>query len=257
VRVTTARGVFDVDVSGQGPEVMLLHSLALSAAMWQTTAELLSPRFRVWSVDARGHGGSSWDGKPFTVGDMAEDLRAILDALDLAAVNLVGLSMGGSTAIAFAAEHPERVIRLVLADTTANYGPDRVATWEERARMVLAKRREDQLDFQLDRWFTPTFVEHHPEVAQRIADIFLKADSAAHAAACRALGAFDGESRLTRIRADTLIVVGSDDFATPPAMAKRLADSIPRTTYLELPHLRHLTLVEHPPVWREIEAHFE
>jgi 3-oxoadipate enol-lactonase len=257
VKVTTARGAFDVDVSGKGPEVVLLHSLALSAAMWQTAGELLSPRFRVWSVDARGHGGSPWDGKPFTIGDMAEDLAAILDALDLAAVNLVGLSMGGSTAIAFAADHPERVTRLVLADTTANYGPDRVATWEERARHVLAKPREDQLDFQLDRWFTPTFVEHHPEEAQRIADIYLKADSAAHAAACRALGAFDGEPRLARIRADTLVIVGSDDYATPPSMAKRLADAMPRATYRELPRLRHLTLVEHPAVWREIEAHFE
>lgn len=256
MRVETLRGSFAVDRNGNGPDVVLLHSLALSGELWRGVAERLAPRFRVWSVDARGHGATGWDGQPFTVEDMAADLAAIADALDLERPHLVGLSMGGNTAIVFAATYSDRVGRLVLADTTANYGPDRRKKWEERAQSVLSTSREDQLDFQLDRWFSPAFLDEHAQEARRIADIFLQTDSAAHAAACHALGAFDGERLLEKIQADTLVIVGADDYATPPPMARHLADRIPRATYRELPNVRHVSLVEYRPVWTEIEEHF-
>jgi 3-oxoadipate enol-lactonase len=121
---------------------------------------------------------------------------------------------------------------------------------------VLARPREDQLGFQLERWFSPDFRAERPDEVQRVADIFLKTDSDAHATACRALGAFDGEHFLADIEADTLVVVGADDYATPPAMGKALAEGIPHAAYREIPAVRHMSLVEHQPLWDEIEAHF-
>jgi 3-oxoadipate enol-lactonase len=229
----------------------------MSKEMWGDLAERLSGGFQVWSIDARGHGQSVWDGKPFTVEDMSEDLESVLDALGIGAVNIVGMSMGGNTAMTFAATQPERSLRLVLADTTANYGPDRHTKWEERATMALSRPRKDQLEFQLDRWFTPDFLAERHDDVRRISDIFLATDSSVHAAACRALGGFDGEPVLGQIRAETLVIVGSDDYATPPAMAKHLVRELSEARYLEIPDVRHMAIIESPSAWRAICAHLE
>ncbi len=255
--VETATGRFAVERRGSGPTVVLLHSLALSGEMWDGLASHLASRFQVWSVDARGHGRSDWDGRPFTIEDMAGDLEAVLDALGLSVAHLVGLSMGGSTALVFAASRPDRVGRLVVADTTANYGPDREAAWEQRARSALATPRREQLDFQLERWFSAAFREANPGEVKRIADLFLRADSAAHAEACRALGALDADDRLEDVRAETLVVVGSDDYATPPSMARSIARRIPRASYREVPGVRHMSLVECPSLWQEVAEHLQ
>lgn len=255
MKVETARGAVAVEAAGSGPDVVLLHSLALSGEIWQGLLAHLSPTFRVCAFDARGHGGSDWDGEPFTVEDLAEDVVATADALGLERFHLVGLSMGGSTAIVVAATHPQRVAQLVLADATANYGPDRVAKWEERAQSVLAKPREEHLAFQLDRWLSPGFLAAHPEEAERLSAIFVRTEAAAHAAACRALGAFAGDHYVPSISADTLVIVGSEDYATPPAMARALAERLPRATYLELPGVRHMSVVEHAPVWDDVARH--
>jgi 3-oxoadipate enol-lactonase len=253
--VETAAGRFAAERRGSGPAVVLLHSLALSGEMWDGLASHLASRFEVWSLDARGHGRSDWDRRPFTIEDLAGDLEAVLDALGLTATHLVGLSMGGSTALVFAASRPDRVGRLVVADTTASYGPDREAAWEQRARSAQATPRNEQLGFQLERWFSAAFRESNPGEVKRVADLFLRADSGAHAEACRALGALNAEDRLGDIRADTLVVVGSEDYATPPAMAQSIARRVPRARYREVPGVRHMSLVECPALWDEVAGH--
>jgi len=234
--------------------VVLLHSLAMSGAMWEAAAERLATRFEVWTYDARGHGASVGDGRPFSVEDMAGDLAELLQAIGRDRVSLVGLSMGGSVATVFAALFPERVERLVLADTTACYGADRVATWEERAQNAVDRPREKQLEFQRDRWFTPGFLEREPATVDRMAEIFTACDSRVHAEACRALGGLDALSLLPGIAAPTFVLVGDEDYATPPAMAEALAAGIPDARLRVVPATRHLSLIERPELWDDVEA---
>ena len=191
--IETSRLRLAVERRGSGEPVVLLHSLAMAGAMWEHVAERLAKRFEVWTYDARGHGQSPWDNEPFTIEDLAEDLRDLLDALGLDRAHIVGLSMGGTTAIVFAATYPERVNRLVLVDCSACYGPTRVSDWEARASKVLSSPREALLDFQLDRWFTPHFRATNPEEVRRQVEIFLACSSHVHAAASRALAAVDAE----------------------------------------------------------------
>ena len=251
----TGRGTFGATTNGSGPPVVLCHSLAMSGRMWERSVQHLADRFEVWTVDARGHGDSSWDGQPFTVGDMADDLAAVLDTLNLPQVHLFGLSMGGSTALTFAASYPERVISLALADTTACYGPRRVEAWQERAATAAASTRDELLPFQLERWFSPGFLAAHGDIVTEISDVFRSTDPLVHAAACVALGQLDAESELVKIRAETLILVGAEDFATPPAMARTLAERIPRSTLLELAGLRHMSTIEDPKLWALVGSH--
>jgi len=232
--------------AGTGHPLVLLHPLALSGAVWGGFARLLSDSFDVIAADARGHGDSGWDGGPFSVDDLADDVAALLDGLGLGSAHVVGMSMGGSTAISFAARHPGRAGGMVLADTTAWYGQDAVTTWEARARGVLAAPRESQVAFQADRWFTEEFRRRNPREVNRVVGIFLRTDSLAHAQACRALGAMDARGLLPAITARTLVVTGEEDYATPPDMGKAIADGVPDGSARVLGSLRHLSLVEDP-----------
>lgn len=231
---------------GSGPPLVLLHPLAMSGAIWASAASVLSGSFDVIAPDARGHGSSDWDGQPFSVHDLADDVCGLLDGLGLPAAHVVGLSMGGSTAISLAGRHPGRVSAMVLADTTAWYGPAAPRTWEARASAVLSQPRERQIPFQVERWFTDQFRNRSPAVVNEVVSVFLRTSSLAHAAACRALGTMDSRGLLAAITAPVLVMTGEEDYATPPEMGQAIADGVASGQARILPGLRHLSLVEQP-----------
>lgn len=252
--ISTARGNVGVLLHGDGPAVVLLHPLALSAEVWRPLVET-SPGLRFIGVDAPGHGATRWDGQPFTVEDMAEDAAGVLESLGVRQAGLVGLSMGGSTAVVLAARRPDLISSLILVDTTACYGDDRVDVWEQRANRASTVAREDQIPFQLDRWFSPGTLKRDPGTVQRVSEIFLGTDTRAHAAACRALGGFDGRALLEAIQAPTLVVVGSDDYATPPSMARELHAGIAGSRLHVLDGTRHLGVFDEPQAWCVVTDH--
>jgi 3-oxoadipate enol-lactonase len=254
MRLDTAWGSVTAIDEGSGPLVVLLHPLAQAGEFWRPLVDQLSPRFRVVAPDARGHGGSTWDGEPFTVEDMAADVAGVIEHVGGPA-SVVGMSMGGCAAIALAVRRPELVSRLVLADTTADYGPDKESAWEGRAVGAVTKPRAEQLTFQHDRWFSPDFLASDPEELERVSQIFLDTDSTAHAAASRALGSYDDSGVLDRIQAPTLVLVGEEDYATPPAMAEALHAGIAASELHVLPATRHLSLIQNRTIWPRVVEH--
>lgn len=240
-----------------GRPVVLLHPLALSGAVWDPVAKFLGRTQQVLALDARGHGQSPWDGGDFTVADMAADAAEVIESFGQGPADVIGLSMGGSTALVLAASRPDLVHNLVLADGTASYGPDRVETWAERAERAVSVPRDKQLEFQRDRWFAEQFRAEHPDEVQRVSDIFVATNSQAHAAACRALGGLDATDRLGDVQAKTLVLVGEEDYATPPEMARELAGGIKDAELRILEHTRHLSLLERPDLWPEIAVHLD
>lgn len=255
--VDTPRGCIAFGRRGEGPAVVLLHPLALAGPVWDELAQRLSEHFTVITPDARGHGRSGWDGEPFSSTDLADDLGALLDALGVDTAHLVGMSMGGGTAMTFAGLHPERVGRMVLADTTAWYGPDAVEVWEERARRAALTPRVRQVSFQADRWFTETFRAKQPTKVQLVVRTFLATDSRAHAEASRAMGRLDARELLPAVTAPTLVLTGVEDYATPPEMGHYVADHVQDGRAVILPALRHLSLIERPDLAEAVRAHLQ
>lgn len=240
--------------AGSGAPLVLLHPLALAGQLWWPFADRFAD-FDVLAVDLRGHGESEWDGNPFSIADMADDLAESLDVLGLSGVHLLGMSMGGSVAMTFAGKYPDRVRSLVLADTTAWYGADAPSVWAGRAERAANTPRADQLPFQLDRWFSEDFRKSAPAEVERVCDIFLRTNSQVHAAASVAMGELDARPLLPLISAATLVLVGEHDYATPPSMAADLANTIPGARLQGLPDLRHMSLIERPELAEEIRHH--
>jgi esterase len=99
------------------PPIVLLHGLSAMCRIWDRLALALQDRYRLLALDQRGHGDSSWPEQPdYSTDDYVRDLEAIVDAWGLERFALIGLSMGGTNAMAYAARHPERVTRLVSVD---------------------------------------------------------------------------------------------------------------------------------------------
>ncbi|MEV6896594.1 alpha/beta fold hydrolase [Amycolatopsis sp. NPDC051372] len=254
---TSTAGPLAVRRWGAGEPVVLLHPLATSGELWTPLAEALADEFQVFAFDLRGHGESSWDGKPFSIADLADDLGTAFDSLGLESVSLLGLSMGGSVGVNFAGRFPGRVRSLVLADTTAYYGDGAPQVWAERAEKAVSVPRSKQVAFQLDRWFSPEFREANPNEADRIVKIFLRTNSEAHAAASIAMGEMDSRSLLPSVTASTLVLVGEHDYATPPEMAAALAEGIPGAELEIQTGLRHMSLIERPALAERVRAHLK
>src|SRR5262249_38294140 len=117
------------------PAVCFLHGGAAHAHWFDRVIPALANRYRVIALDQRGHGDSQWATPPaYATADFAEDLRALMARLGLARMTLVGHSMGGHNAMAFAAWHPERTAGLVVVDSRPYLPPDRVQRMRERGR---------------------------------------------------------------------------------------------------------------------------
>lgn len=109
--------------------------------------------------------------------------------------------------------------------------------------------------FQTERWFTDSFQRTAPAVVEHVADLFLHTDPAAHAQACRALGALDARSRLDEVAAESLVVTGEQDYATPPSMGAALAQAIPNARFVLWSGVRHLSVFENGELRAALHAH--
>ena len=236
------------DVHGEGPPLVLGHSLLFDGRMWESIVPGLATRFRVINVDARAHRHSTAAG-PFTIWDLADDWLAILEAEKSERAFLAGLSLGGMTAMRLALRHPERVAAMALLDTSA----DPEAPGDRRTYRVLAEiQRAVRLHFLVDpiverKMFGVTSRRDRKDlVARGMAIITEKAPRTVYPA-LRAV--FDRESildRLSEIRCPTLVLCGEEDAATSPARAHRISDRIPGATLTMIPAAGHISAMEQP-----------
>lgn len=234
---------------------VLVHSVAMDREFWRPVAERLAGKAAVLTYDCRGHGASDKPSGPYTVELFAEDLEELMDHVGWSSALVAGASMGGMVALAFASIFPKRTAALGLIDTTAWYGPDGAKDWAERADKAVRSGFSSLVEFQTARWFGDAFRAEHPEVVKRCVDVFLRNDVQAYVEACRLLGKADMRAALPRLKMPTVVVVGEEDYAAPPAMAEALHRGIAGSTYKLLSKARHLTPLEMPDVIAlELEA---
>ncbi len=236
----------DYAISGAGRLIAFGHSLGASGKIFEPIRPTLENHGQVLTWDARGHGNSEKPVSGWTVEDLAADLRALIEHLGEDRAVVAGLSMGGNTAVVYAVAYPDTLDGLILVDTTAWYGEDAPEVWEQKAHNAETEGMEPVLAANMSRWFSDSFPDEHPDRVEMVAEMVLANDTSCYAAAGRALGRFDAREGLSQIDCPTLILVGSEDPATPPAMAEYLHQNIANSELHVLPGLRHMTPVEAP-----------
>lgn len=223
---------------------MLLHPFPFSRAIWSDLTDVLAIRHRVIAVDSRGFGESPLENGGYAFDDLADDLAALLAALGIARAAVLGMSMGGYAALAFAIRHPAHLAALVLCDTRA--GADSAETRKARdgaIGRIKATGSGPYLDGSLARLLSPaapaalvTFLRERAEtrVDSLIAGIEALRDRP------------DRTGALGAIRVPTLALRGDGDQVTPAEDMQQMARAISGATFVTIAGAGHLSHVEAP-----------
>jgi 3-oxoadipate enol-lactonase len=241
-------------VTGDGPALVLSHSLGTTLEMWDPQAGALAERFMLIRYDTRGHGGSDLPPGPYEIADLGRDVVELLDHLGVERAHVAGLSLGGMIAMWLGINAPERVDRLALLCTSARMGPPQM--WADRAATVREHGTQAIVDSTLERWLTEEYRSTHDTGPLR--EMFVGVSGEGYARGCGVIEHMDQIADLERIAAPTLVIGGAQDPATPPdEHAARIAAAIPDARLEVLDPGAHLVNVERPDeVTRLLLEHF-
>jgi 3-oxoadipate enol-lactonase len=244
---------YRIDGDASSPPLLLSNSLGTSLEMWEPQMAALAGRFRVIRYDSRGHGQSTATRGPYTIEQVANDALGLLDALKIPRAHFCGLSMGGMVGMWLGIHAPQRIDRLVLANTAARIGTAEV--WNARIDAVQKGGVKSIASAVLARWFSAPLLEAPTPIIARMRATLEGVSAEGYAASCAAVRDMDQRHLVGRIRAPTLVIAGTEDFATPPADGRYVADQIPNARYVELPSA-HLSNVQAAPAFTQALMQF-
>ena len=225
------------------PCLVLCNSLGTDLSMWDAQADALAGDFFVVRHDSRGHGQSGSGAQSFGIDRLARDVIALLDHLDIARAAFCGISMGGLVGQWLAIHHPQRLTKLVLANTAARIG--NVEGWQARAALVRNEGMAAVADGAAARWFTPAFIEREAATVARMVGKLRAQDACGYAACCEALAQADLRSGVAAITVATLVIAGEHDPVTTVNDARWLQQQIAGAS-LATVAASHISNVEQP-----------
>lgn len=232
---------------GDRDQPMLVMSSALGATrdMWGAQRPLAA-HHSLLLYDHRGLGASPAPPGPYTVGELGADVIALLDTLSVESASFCGVSLGGMVGLWIAANHPERINRLVVMATLSRLQP--ATRYTERAAMVRADGIGSIASGVVARWFTPRFAREHPETLRRYEDTLAAMDAEGYASCCEAIATGDLRTDIHKVDAPTLIIVGAADPIVPASSAVMFGASFPDAYVAVVPDAAHLVNVEQPDI---------
>ncbi len=226
---------------GHGYPLLMINGFASTMDTWNPSVlDELAKTFRVIIFDNRGTGYSTASEEPFTIPLFAQDAVTLMDALGIARAHVLGLSMGASIAQELVLAHPERVDRLILVAGTC--GGERMIRMEQPVWDTLADKSGTGIDI-ANRMFSvlfpkPWLAENDPW--QHCPDVHETTTEENAARQSEALFSWPGSfDRLPSVRAETLVMTGSEDIIIPPANSRVLAGRIPGARLVEITGAGH------------------
>ncbi|MFN8224835.1 MAG: alpha/beta fold hydrolase [Gaiellales bacterium] len=248
-KVVVGSAEINVEISGGGTPVVLVHGLGLSGALWNRMRAELDGSHLLVAVDLRSAGASREEvQEPLSLERWAEDLRVLFGKLGLVRPIVVGHSLGAVIALKLALEHPEAVGGLVLIGAEAdlgNLGP----------RMSLSAERIEAMGMQAwveEFWSkAPPFAEsslaRDSSMLDEYRDLLLANDPVDYVRQCHAIASAEPlGARVAEVAVPTLVIVGGRDDRTLPEHGRAMAQAIPGAELVELPEAGHSIPLEAP-----------
>jgi pimeloyl-ACP methyl ester carboxylesterase len=231
------------DLLGEaGPPLVLIHGFGLNRGIWRDMATHYLADYQVILPDVRGHGESDAPEGAYPMALLTDDLVGLLDHLEIEQAVVCGHSMGGYIALAFAAQHPERLAGLGLITSRAEAD----SAEKKEGRVRLAETVQEQGSSALAETLAPR-LSHDPAVVKRAYDLIAATPPAGISGA--ALGMAERPDRtalLDQLDVPTLVVAGEEDQIVPLAYARHLAESLTKGRLIEIPGAGHMPMLEQP-----------
>lgn len=247
-------GWLGYDVAGQGRPLVLLHAFPLDHTIWRAQAEALRSDYRILMLDLRGFGESDpFEDSP-SIEAMADDVRALLEALKIeGSVVVGGLSMGGYVALAFARRYPDWLQGLILADTRAEADtPEGKAGREATIALAEAQGAGPVIEQMLPKLLGDQTRQRQRDIVDEVRRLGTSQSVAGIVGGLRAMrDRPDAGPWLGRIAVPTLVLVGSEDRITPPSLADSLATHIPGARKTIINGAGHLANMEQPDAFND------
>lgn len=245
-------------VLGSGPTVLMLHGIDGGHLWFAPQVETLaSSGYRAVAWDMPGYGHSA-PIEPYNFKGLAQSCIALIEGLQCNDVSLVGHGMGGMVAQEVVARRPDLVNKLVLCGTSPAFG-NPAGEWQ---RQYIAQRTSlldagqtmaDLADVLVPQLVGPGSL---PEGVRLATHCLRQVPASTYRRALEALSTFDRRANLPKIQVPTLLLAGEHDRNAPPALMKKMAAAIARSTYLQLSGVGHLQNLEAPEEFESLLLNF-
>lgn len=234
---------FDVALPWEvkGPPVVFIHGLGCTWRVWVRQIPWVAQHRRVIALDCRGAGQSTAPSRDWTTADMTLDLLELLNALGIRQATVVGLSMGGTIALQFALDHPNRLHDLALVGTLGGIPDPLRDKVEQELNFILTQSISVIAQARITNAFSDSV---DPRLRDWVIKMVARNDIDHYRRAARATVAFNVRDRLRDIGVPTTIICGSEDRSTPTAMSVELHRGIPGSRYVELSGASHFANLE-------------
>ena len=248
------------EIHGEGPPLVLIHGGLVDHQMWQPQVEPFSKKYRVITYDIRGHGQTGGSKKrPYSVQLLAEDLRALLEQLQVDKPVVCGLSLGGIVAQAYAASYPADIAALILCDTAVSAtltSSDKIQTYLIGWRLapsvrIMGARRFTDYAFGLAKLMRgETWFGQNAEAQTYVQEAMRAFDTAEMSKIYDLLVRFR-TPELEKIKVSTLIINGEHESPNVFRHAEYLQKHISNTQVSTISGAGHLSNMENPEAFNE------
>ena len=243
-------GATAYSVRGQGDAVVLVHGVGLARDIWQPQLTALAGRFQVVTYDMLGHGGSDLPPEGVTLAAYAEQLRALLDHLEIERANVVGHSMGALVATEFALALPARCRSIAALNAVFQRSPEQRAAVESRAALLKTAGIRETIAPTLQRWFGDPVPADLQDAAALTERLLRSVDPLGYARTYELFARSDRVhvDRLPTLAPPALFMTADGDLNSSPSMSRAMAALAPRSRAQVIEGARHMMPVTHPGV---------
>jgi 3-oxoadipate enol-lactonase len=248
------RIAYKLEGKKDAPVILLANSIATTMDMWEGNMKDLTREYQVLRYDFRGHGSSDVPDGPYSIDRFGYDVIEMLDTLKIEHVHFIGLSLGGFVAQWLALHAPERIDKLVLANTSAYLGPRK--QWD--TAITKAQSTSDMTEFAdmfIHNWFSKQMIKVQTQLITPFKHDILAMSPRGLASSFAITRDFDLRKMIKLIDRPTLIIAGEHDSVTTPQMSDEIAHAI-SSARLEILPVSHLSNVECPEEFTSLVLNF-
>jgi len=234
-----ANGIeMNYELTGEGDCLVLIHGFSDNLNLWYNQVPAFSEHCRLLTYDVRGFGKTEVRGGTYSMGLFAEDLRALLEALDIGSACVLGYSMGGRIAFEFAQMFPEMTTGLIFANSGIGETPSQ--EMQERRQMMVEVLQQGDMEviaeLMTEASFSPGLKDRNPTAYERYKSIKMQNDPSEYLAIMQAIvGSIDSPADFGSLACPTLVIAGDQDGFMSVSLGEAMRDAIPDAEMHVLP----------------------
>ena len=243
------------EITGDGEPLLFIHGLGSSLRDWEDQVPAFSKKYKVITLDLRGHGQSDKPIDPYSIVMFSDDIAELIKSLKLGPVHVVGISLGGAIGFHLALDHPDITKSLTVVNMSASV---LIKTFKEkqmfflRVAIVKMMGMRKMGEVLAKRLFIKPDQE---ELRERMATRWAENDKKAYLAAMYALKGWTVRDQLQKINFPTL-VIGSDEDYAPSSVKEEYTALLQNGKFIEIKDARHAVTMEKPKEFNEIVMKF-